>query len=188
MLLVGERVGSTYHEADMLRMFKKVDVNGDRLVDLNEFLLMQVRSPHISHPHTLLPPSLTFSRLGVRACFLMQITAKKGDPCLSADGEPPPDVPVGVHPVPKPPSHRDDQLGDDESEYEYDGEEGFYDDDPYGYEDGPYGDPYAGGAYDDGGGYEYDEEGYGEGYGGEGYGEGAYSYSDQPSYVSLDLR
>ena len=42
MLLVGERVHATYHQGDMLRMFKKVDVNDDKLIDLNEFLLMQL--------------------------------------------------------------------------------------------------------------------------------------------------
>ena len=42
MLLVGERVGARYVEPDMVRMFKKVDVNGDKLIDLNEFLLMQI--------------------------------------------------------------------------------------------------------------------------------------------------
>ena len=38
MLLVGERVGATYKEAQMQRMFSKADLNGDRLLDLNEFL------------------------------------------------------------------------------------------------------------------------------------------------------
>ena len=42
MLLVGERVHATYHQGDMVRMFKKVDVNDDKLIDLNEFLLMQL--------------------------------------------------------------------------------------------------------------------------------------------------
>jgi len=42
MLLVGERVNARYREPELLRMFNKADVNGDKLIDLNEFLLMQV--------------------------------------------------------------------------------------------------------------------------------------------------
>ena len=41
MLLVGGRVNATYHEPQLLRMFEKVDLNGDHLIDLNEFLFMQ---------------------------------------------------------------------------------------------------------------------------------------------------
>ncbi len=42
MLMIGERVGAAYHEKQLLRMFKKVDLTGDKLIDLNEFLWMQV--------------------------------------------------------------------------------------------------------------------------------------------------
>ena len=42
MLLVGTRVAATYHEPQLLRMFRKVDLNDDKLIDLNEFLLMQL--------------------------------------------------------------------------------------------------------------------------------------------------
>ena len=42
MLLVGGRVNATYYESQLVRMFRKVDVNSDNLIDLNEFLWMQV--------------------------------------------------------------------------------------------------------------------------------------------------
>ena len=42
MLVIGERLQTVYHEADLLRMFRKSDVNGDKLIDLNEFLHMQL--------------------------------------------------------------------------------------------------------------------------------------------------
>ena len=42
MLLIGARVNATYKEADLLRMFEKVDLNQDRLIDPNEFLWMQI--------------------------------------------------------------------------------------------------------------------------------------------------
>ena len=40
-LMVGHRLHVKYTEAQLTRMFEKADVNGDRLVDLNEFILMQ---------------------------------------------------------------------------------------------------------------------------------------------------
>lgn len=60
MLLIGARVNATYKEADLLRMFEKVDLNQDRLIDLNEFLWMQITPDRASaaeadgggvHPH-----------------------------------------------------------------------------------------------------------------------------------------
>jgi hypothetical protein len=42
MLLVGERVNATYREPELLRMFNRVDLNQDKLIDLNEFLWMQI--------------------------------------------------------------------------------------------------------------------------------------------------
>ncbi len=39
--MVGHRLHVKYTEAQLTRMFEKADVNGDRLVDLNEFILMQ---------------------------------------------------------------------------------------------------------------------------------------------------
>ena len=42
MLLVGDRVRAEYTRAELVRMFKKVDLNSDDLIDLNEFLWMQV--------------------------------------------------------------------------------------------------------------------------------------------------
>ena len=41
MLLVGERVNAPYTEAQLLRMFRKADLNDDHLIDLNEFLWLQ---------------------------------------------------------------------------------------------------------------------------------------------------
>ena len=74
MLLVGGRVQADYHEENMLRMFKKVDINADRLIDLNEFLLMQTSKQPRREPH-----------------------AGAGE----AEAEAEADVPVGVHPHPK---------------------------------------------------------------------------------------
>ena len=39
--MVGHRLHIKYTEAQLMRMFEKADVNGDRLLDLNEFILMQ---------------------------------------------------------------------------------------------------------------------------------------------------
>lgn len=38
MLVVGSRVGAVYHQTQLVRMFDKADLNGDKLLDLNEFL------------------------------------------------------------------------------------------------------------------------------------------------------
>ena len=45
MLLVAGRVGATYHRPQLVAMFDKADLNGDRLIDLNEFLWMQTPTP-----------------------------------------------------------------------------------------------------------------------------------------------
>ena len=43
MLLVGSRLHKQYTEEQLQRMFRKADLNNDRLIDLNEFIKMQAR-------------------------------------------------------------------------------------------------------------------------------------------------
>ena len=171
MLLVGERIGATYLESDMLRMFKKVDVNGDRLIDLNEFLLMQITAQK-GDP-----------RLNVD------------------EGERPPEVAAGIHPPPTQPSAReeDDEAWDEHGEeayseayseaYEEAGEYGEYGEGEYGEEQ--YGDEDEYGEEQYGDKEEYGEDEYGEGEYGEGeYGEGSdyrYQSSDRPTPSSISI-
>ena len=87
MLLVGGRVNATYLEPNMLRMFKKVDVNNDKLIDLNEFLLMQIstKKKGASHPQT-------------EKGSPMFILGADGSPSAAEEVETAPAV--GVHPHP----------------------------------------------------------------------------------------
>ena len=51
-LMVCERVGAAYLEHDLLRMFHKIDLDGDKRIDLNEFLWMQVPAEKLAKVHS----------------------------------------------------------------------------------------------------------------------------------------
>ncbi|KOO27598.1 hypothetical protein Ctob_002618 [Chrysochromulina tobinii] len=51
-LMVCERVGAAYLEHDLRRMFHKIDLDGDKRIDLNEFLWMQVPAEKLAKVHS----------------------------------------------------------------------------------------------------------------------------------------